>query len=796
MLVGSWDKQGHFDKHWSAPGTPMQASPSGAWQASLELQVQPDQQFWWGVKERGTWLLFTREALCFVPAKTSSVTHRLGHRGLLGLHPQGAEGFRAGLWAPRARSVELLVEQQSWSLEQKGEYWFCHSPSGWPDILGRPYAFRLVTSEGEQVLRVDPYARRRQGPQSNLSDLFVTAKGEQTHRYAQDPKGHHLLRFESPGAAQASAPWLELRRDGHPLGRKTLDKLLQPTAPLPEGESWWADSITSKGQISLVQSEGGYSICLGPAKALKGLEFQIHGGRNDPWRQTVDGLHNWAGLGLVSEPLQTAHPKPEFDPEVIIYEMHPGSLLGQGRNLQTSTLEQVTQKLSQIRKQGFTAIALMPTNPTEGIRDWGYLGTCSLSHHEPLSALGWGEKSLIAFIEQAHQHGLRVFTDVVYNHVGGDHNDWWEFDGLSNPYFEWNTQAKPKPNSGALPSTPQDTAEAKPRTLEPSVKNTPWGPIPAFNREAVTRFFVDHAMDQLQRIGFDGIRFDFTNFIHHPDSGGGAGWRMLQEINARVRHFFPQAMTFAEEFPPNPILTRSTADGGAGFNAMWNTEHQHRLIFHHHSTSVTSALVQDQEPPLGHFLNHLLSPQGFDGPLSSATVLSNHDEVGNAVRLANIVKGHKRGWDIARLVSWISLLAPGYPILFQGTEDLAENNFSWGIPGSWDLDSHLTGAKLAPHRRSHLRSIRDLLNFRKSEPDLHAGVNISDHLLVGRLLGYRRGRFWILGNFGPRKQHLPAELNLKAKPVLNSELSRYGNQGRGQRGRTLGAYACKVYEVE
>ena len=52
-------------------------------------------------------------------------------------------------------------------------------------------------------------------------------------------------------------------------------------------------------------------------------------------------------------------------------------------------------------------------------------------------------------------------------------------------------------------------------------------------------------------------------------------------------------------------------------------------------------------------------------------MLSNHDEVGNARRLYHIVRGHPRGFDIARLVSWFSLLCPGYGLVFQGTEDLA-----------------------------------------------------------------------------------------------------------------------------
>lgn len=780
----------------------MVADQQGRWCCQLELQYEPGQVFSWGVKERGVWLLFTRTALEFVPSQCSTQSFRLGDRHRLGLNPMGRDGFRAGLWAPGAVEVQLQVANQSCSLTQQGEFWFHQSDSGWSQLLGKPYHFELLTSEGDRVVRVDPYARRRQGPQRGVSDLFVRADGSQTHRYAQDEDGAHLLRFELLSQKLRQPPHLVLAREGQALTSQQLRQLLKKEVKLPSAEAWWLEGLDKDGRIAMRwQPEAkAYSVCVGEAAQLRGLEYRFLSpksslGWSDPWSSVLEGRHNWSRCGVVSNPVSHQVELTPLSDEVIIYELHIGSLLGSGQNLRTSTFEDVAAKLTEIRDLGFTAIALMPTNPTEGHRDWGYLGTCSMAHHQSLAAPGrWAEESLVEFIDEAHRLGLRVFTDVVYNHVGGDHNDWWEFDGRTNPYFEWDQAARAKDGLASLPHFPEDTADAIPQTLKPSVKNTPWGPIPAYNRGAVFQFFVDHAMDQLQRIGFDGIRFDFTNYIHTPSAGGAHGWRLLQEINKRVRHFFPHAMTFAEEFPPAPVITNSVEQGGAGFDAMWNTEHQHRLVFHHHGASVTTALASGQHPPLESFLAHLIEPQGFSSPKKSATVLSNHDEVGNAARLASLVKGHPRSYDIARLVCWVSLLSPGYPILFQGTEDLAENFFSWGIPSTWDVDSHLQG-RLKPHRMRHLKSIAEVLRFRRDHPALHAEVPICEHFLVGRLMGFRRGNYWLVANFGEGKLALPKSLGVSTKPVLNSESRRYGYGGKATRGRNVGAYACKLFPV-
>ena len=816
FLVGSWNQHGSFDPNWSATGTPMERTADGSFTAQLQLEGDPEETFFWGVRDQQEhWMLFENEAATFQLSDDSEQSFELGFRNKLGLQQKGKDGFKIGVWAPNAKEVRLLLKhqgrRQSLALKAEGDFWFLESSWGWHQFQGYAYAFEFLTSCGQSILRADPYAYRRQGSQRGVSDLFVNASGRVTHRYEQDKAGHHLLRFEAVPSGERlldSAPFLRLFRDGKQLNKTDLKKLVLKSVSLPERETWWSSRVSPDGSIELKKKSDceAYSVCLGSEASLRGLEYLIldRDGQSyhDPWNNVLDGHHNWSRWGIFG-PQERRDPKQKrasFDTtDLIIYELHIGSVLGQGDNLRCSHLKDVESILPKIKDLGFNTIALMPTNATEGWRDWGYLGTSSFAHHEAYAEPdSHVQKSLIEFIDRAHKLKLRVFCDVVYNHVGGFHNDLWNFDGLENSWFE--RQAHYKPQKETLTYRPIDLNDEKEKDkeqkTESSVRETPWGAIPAFNKRPVSQFFIDHAMDQIERFQFDGIRFDFTNLIHAQGAGGTEGWKLLQGINQRLKHFYPQAITFAEEFPPHPIITTAVEDGGAGFHGMWNTEHQHRLVFNNHGPSICQNLAEDSTPPLDHFLAHLLHPHGFSEPHNSATVLSNHDEVGNAQRLKNIVKTHAKGTDIARLVSWFSLLCPGYPILFQGTEDLAQNYFSWGLPHTWDGASHFSTNDICRERLQHRDGVKDVLKLRQAHPGLWSSVPITEHFLDRdkSLLGIRRDKYWIVGNFGPKTQPSPKQTFLKCKLILNSENKKYGYLGTPGRGGRVGGYALKIWE--
>ena len=117
----------------------------------------------------------------------------------------------------------------------------------------------------------------------------------------------------------------------------------------------------------------------------------------------------------------------------------------------------------------------MPIAEFPGARNWGYDGALPFA---PECSYGTPD-DLKALVDAAHEHGLMIFLDVVYNHFGPDGN-----------YL----------------------ALYAPQLFRDDV-TTPWGPAIDFRRTEVRRFFTDNALYWLMEYRFDGLRFDAVHAI-------------------------------------------------------------------------------------------------------------------------------------------------------------------------------------------------------------------------------------------------------------------------------------------
>ena len=95
--------------------------------------------------------------------------------------------------------------------------------------------------------------------------------------------------------------------------------------------------------------------------------------------------------------------------ETVLYELHVGACGG---------FAGVAKKLAGLAALGITAVELMPVNDFPGTRNWGYDGVLPFA---PDRAYGSPDE-LKALVDAAHEHGLMIFLDVVYNHFGPDGN--------------------------------------------------------------------------------------------------------------------------------------------------------------------------------------------------------------------------------------------------------------------------------------------------------------------------------------------------------------------------------------
>jgi maltooligosyltrehalose trehalohydrolase len=286
--------------------------------------------------------------------------------------------------------------------------------------------------------------------------------------------------------------------------------------------------------------------------------------------------------------------------QLVIYELHVGTFS------QAGTFEGVMDRLAALKDLGITAIELMPVATFPGEHGWGYDGVYNFAPHR---AYG-GPHGLKRLIDAAHDRGLAVILDVVYNHLGAGS------DALSAfaPYLT-------------------DRHE------------TFWGPAMDYAKPGVREWAIQNAEMWIRDYGVDGLRLDAVHSIVDDSTT-----HVLAELSARVKAINPGAILVSEMELGDLRPIRDW-----GHEAQWGDE------LHH---SVHTLLTGEREGYYESFgraadLAHALT----DRDLTRFVVCAqNHDQVGNRP-----VGDRLRGRDL-RLAAFCSLLSPGVPMLFQGEE--------------------------------------------------------------------------------------------------------------------------------
>src|SRR5262249_20694603 len=117
------------------------------------------------------------------------------------------------------------------------------------------------------------------------------------------------------------------------------------------------------------------------------------------------GLRGPSRLADLDPPL--LNDPPSLD-ELVIYELHVGTFTAEG------TFEAAIAGLARLAALGIPAVEVMPVAEFPGPHGWGYDGVYISAAQ---SSYG-GPHGFRRFIDAAHECGLAVVLDVVYNHLG------------------------------------------------------------------------------------------------------------------------------------------------------------------------------------------------------------------------------------------------------------------------------------------------------------------------------------------------------------------------------------------
>jgi malto-oligosyltrehalose trehalohydrolase len=391
----------------------------------------------------------------------------------------------------------------------------------------------------------------------------------------------------------------------------------------PAGDGWFEARVAADaGARYRYRLADGLMV---PDPASRAQHEDVHG-----WSEVIDPAgYTWRATAWNGRPWR----------EVVLYELHVGALAGD--------FEGVIAELDRLKDLGITAVELMPVADFPGDRNWGYDGVLP---YAPDRAYG-GVAGLKRLVDAAHERGLMMFLDVVYNHFGPDGN-------YLHAY------------------APQFFAEEV---------HTPWGPAINFTQATVRTFFIENALYWLNEYRFDGLRFDAAHAIDSAPNND-----FLAELAARVRASVPPGRHVHLVLEHDENVSSHIA--AARYDAQWNDDLHH--VLHVLLTGERDGYYADYADAPAQRLARCLA-QGFayqgepsayrDGatrgepsahlsPTCFVGFLQNHDQIGNRALGERLEKLVKRPEALEAAIALL-LLSPHIPMIFMGEEFASEKPF-------------------------------------------------------------------------------------------------------------------------
>lgn len=469
--------------------------------------------------------------------------------------------------------------------------------------------------------------------------------------------------------------------------------------------------------------------------------------RNDPYTRKVTSTKEHEN-SVIHSRTYTWPPEPFVMPpwnELIIYELHIGTF-GGGTH-PPDKFKDAKDRLPYLRDLGVNAILVMAAGEFDTDTSLGYNPAYIFAIEESYG----GIDTFQDFVKTAHENGIAVIFDVVYNHFGsaGLGECMWRFDGWFQDdgggiyfYNDWR-------------------------------RRTPWGDRPDYGRGEVRQYIRDNALSWLDELQVDGLRLDATNYIRNVGGNGNSGedlpdgWALMQWINNEVDSHFAWKLTIAEDMQNNEWITKRTGEGGAGFDSQWDAVFMHTL---------RGAITTDWDPERNMDTLRDVIAHRFNGDAVQRVIYTeSHDEVmnGHSRVPEEIWPGNAGSWHSKKrstLGAGIVFTSPGIPMIFQGQEFLEDGWWSdqdmldWnkaisfsGIPSMYrdmmrlrrNWSNNTRGLRGQNVNVYHLNNTDKLIAYHRWEDggpgdDVVVVANFSQRAFSDYVIGMPRGGSWKL----------------------------------------------------
>jgi isoamylase len=391
----------------------------------------------------------------------------------------------------------------------------------------------------------------------------------------------------------------------------------------------------------------------------------------------------------------------------VVYEMHSRGF--------ARTFAAAIERLAYLADLGIDVVELLPVHPFDSTDNyWGYMPVIWGAVHQPYAEGTDAAAELAAFTSAAHDHGIEVWIDVVFNHTGeaDPSKPTWTLRGLDPSAYRWHDDGRPFDDSGCGNDVDPSHPEIRRLILE--------------------------ALDRYADLGVDGFRFDLASLLTRD------GGELVQQIGDWASE---REVTLVAE--PWDLAVYQVGRGFPDARWMqWNDRFRDDVRgFVRGEPGLVPAMVQRVQG----------SPEIFDGqPWRTVNFVDAHD--GLTIHDLTIVTGDRhRSWDCGpelrpqQLRNYFThlLLSAGAAMFVMGDEFARTQQ---GHDNPYDVDgpiSWVDWSRLEDHRDLHA-FVRRLIELRR-HLDHHAvrchGVHGGpDFRYESRSLAWHSGALYVMAN--------------------------------------------------
>src|SRR5277367_4096633 len=386
-------------------------------------------------------------------------------------------------------------------------------------------------------------------------------------------------------------------------------------------------------------------------------------------------------------------------------------------------LRGIRDHLSYLQDLGVTTLWLTPIMKNGSPEDYHGYAAVDLYAVDPHLGTLDDYRQLVA---EAHQQKMKIFFDIVPNHVGPLHPwvknpplpDW--FHGTLQQHLSTSSLTDPAfygAAAGAAKSNDLFETLIDPHAPASLSRNITDGwffdVLPDMNTEnpVVAQYLLQNAIWWAETSGLDGFRVDTFPYVPR---------RFWANWNAGLRAIYPRLTTIGEVFHPNPEVTSFFAGGQRrwdGIDSGVTTVFDFPLYF-----ALRDVLLR--RASTAKIAGVLLQDELYPHPENLITFFANHDTARFASTAGSSLSKEKLAFGLVLTLRGIPELYYGDEIAMPGGDDPDNRR---DFPGGWPDDLHndqrnaFQPSGLTPQQQELFSYVQSLLHLRREHVALQTG---------------------------------------------------------------------------